>query len=198
MCVSGAPQLQEYIGRRMQDHFKLVERFGFGNLEELLTTAEESMSQTWVTTISLLDDDISSWPINPRRRQDPGLLVPRWLLTLGLKIMPVLRPILILARVLARVLAYIVKAVFILLLWIRPALKPILVLAHVLACIVDVVAWLAGVTFKLSLGTMNIVPQVALVGFTLFLIYGLGLGLIDLGVFMLFLGMIINIIIVTP
>lgn len=88
------PPLQELIGCRMRDHFRMVERYGFGRFEELLATAEESLCESWVTSIEVLDRDILSWPIVPPRRQDPGRLVPLWLLEIGLGIMTVLRPIL--------------------------------------------------------------------------------------------------------
>lgn len=85
----------------MQDHFKMVERFGFGDFEELLTTAEESMCETWITSTGVLALNISSWPMNPPRDRNLGPYVPPWLPALVLRIRPaVLRPIILLGRVL--------------------------------------------------------------------------------------------------
>lgn len=103
MYVSEHPPLHKYIGCRMQDHFEMVERYGFGNFRELLTTAEESMCEIWIASLDALDRDISSWLIDLPSRQNSGLLLPPWLLRIGLRIMPVFRPILALTHVIAPV-----------------------------------------------------------------------------------------------
>ncbi|CAE6493299.1 unnamed protein product [Rhizoctonia solani] len=47
----GPPSLQEFIRGRMKDHFEIVDRFGFGSYQELITTAEEAMCEIWVTSL---------------------------------------------------------------------------------------------------------------------------------------------------
>ncbi|CAE7230168.1 unnamed protein product [Rhizoctonia solani] len=50
----GPPSLQEFIRSRMQDHFEMVDRFGFGSFQELITTAEEAMCDIWVASLDTI------------------------------------------------------------------------------------------------------------------------------------------------
>ncbi|QRW20242.1 hypothetical protein RhiXN_09217 [Rhizoctonia solani] len=51
------PSLQEFIRSRMQEHFEMVDRFGFGSFQELISTAEEAMCEIWVTSLDIIDCD---------------------------------------------------------------------------------------------------------------------------------------------
>ncbi|KAG8690370.1 hypothetical protein FRC11_012056 [Ceratobasidium sp. 423] len=51
------PSLQDFIRSRMQGHFEMVDRFGFGSFEELVTTAEEVMCEIWVASLDIVESD---------------------------------------------------------------------------------------------------------------------------------------------
>ncbi|CAE7067127.1 unnamed protein product [Rhizoctonia solani] len=51
----GPPSLQEFIRNRMQDHFEMVDKFGFGSFQELITTAEEAMCEIWIASLEIID-----------------------------------------------------------------------------------------------------------------------------------------------
>ncbi|CUA67105.1 Protein Ycf2 (chloroplast) [Chloranthus spicatus] [Rhizoctonia solani] len=53
-----SPSLQEFIRNRMHEHFEMVDRFGFGTFQELITTAEEAMCAIWVTSLEELDQQL--------------------------------------------------------------------------------------------------------------------------------------------
>ncbi|CAE6508159.1 unnamed protein product [Rhizoctonia solani] len=56
---SGPPEgplsLQEFIRNRMQDHFEMVGRFGFGSSQDLIIRAEEAMCEIWVASLGIID-----------------------------------------------------------------------------------------------------------------------------------------------
>lgn len=62
--VAGRPgflsnaDLQQYIRRRMQNHFERVDKFGFGKFDELLHAAEHHMCQIWVKAVEGLEGDM--------------------------------------------------------------------------------------------------------------------------------------------
>ncbi|KAG8733031.1 hypothetical protein FRC11_009179 [Ceratobasidium sp. 423] len=47
--------LQDFIRNRMQEHFEMVDRFGFGSFQSLITTAEEAMCEIWVTSLNIIE-----------------------------------------------------------------------------------------------------------------------------------------------
>ncbi|EUC63462.1 hypothetical protein RSOL_491370 [Rhizoctonia solani AG-3 Rhs1AP] len=49
-----SPSLQEFIRSRMHEHFEMVDTFGFGSFQELITTTEEAMCEIWVTSLEQL------------------------------------------------------------------------------------------------------------------------------------------------
>ena len=51
------PSLQEFLRSRMHDHFDMVDKFGFGSFEELITTAEEGMCEIWVAVLGIIESD---------------------------------------------------------------------------------------------------------------------------------------------
>ncbi|KDN47912.1 hypothetical protein RSAG8_03332, partial [Rhizoctonia solani AG-8 WAC10335] len=51
----GHSSLQGFIRSRMQDHFEMVDRFGFGSFQELITTAEVAMCEIWVASLDIMD-----------------------------------------------------------------------------------------------------------------------------------------------
>ncbi|CAE6415530.1 unnamed protein product [Rhizoctonia solani] len=52
------PSLQDFIRSRMQEHFEMVDRFGFGSSQELIATAEEVMCEIWVTSLDIIHSDL--------------------------------------------------------------------------------------------------------------------------------------------
>ncbi|CAE6415623.1 unnamed protein product [Rhizoctonia solani] len=49
------PSLQEFIRIRMQEHFEMVDIFGFGSFQELIATAEEAMCEIWEATVNIAE-----------------------------------------------------------------------------------------------------------------------------------------------
>ncbi|CAE7051355.1 unnamed protein product [Rhizoctonia solani] len=75
-CISGnfllneATRVQNCIQKRMLEHFKQVESYGFGKAEKLMEQAEESMTEIWVSaTGSVRSVSISTRPRTPRLRE---------------------------------------------------------------------------------------------------------------------------------
>ncbi|KDN48236.1 hypothetical protein RSAG8_02828, partial [Rhizoctonia solani AG-8 WAC10335] len=51
------PSLQDFIRGRMQEHFEMVDKYGFGSFQELITTAEEAMCEIWVASLDIIESD---------------------------------------------------------------------------------------------------------------------------------------------
>ncbi|KAF8685712.1 hypothetical protein RHS04_00634 [Rhizoctonia solani] len=49
------PSVQEFIRTRMQEHFEIVDMFGFGSFQKLITTAEEAMCEIWEASLSIIE-----------------------------------------------------------------------------------------------------------------------------------------------
>ncbi|CAE6429394.1 unnamed protein product [Rhizoctonia solani] len=49
--------LQDFIRSRMQEHFEMVDKYGFGSFQELITTAEEAMCDIWVTSLDIIESN---------------------------------------------------------------------------------------------------------------------------------------------
>ncbi|KAJ1300558.1 hypothetical protein OPQ81_002212 [Rhizoctonia solani] len=60
-----APQsLQQFIRNRMQNHFEMVDKYGFGTFMELLDCAEKSMCEIWETVVNRdLQNVEFPWPL---------------------------------------------------------------------------------------------------------------------------------------
>ncbi|CEL62519.1 hypothetical protein RSOLAG1IB_04875 [Rhizoctonia solani AG-1 IB] len=54
----GPASLQEFIRSRMQEHFEMVDRFGFGSSRELIRTTEEVMCEIWMISLHITDADL--------------------------------------------------------------------------------------------------------------------------------------------
>ncbi|CAE6460340.1 unnamed protein product [Rhizoctonia solani] len=53
--TNGHTSLQDFIRGRMQGHFEVVDKFGFGSFQELITTAEVAMCEIWVASLGIMD-----------------------------------------------------------------------------------------------------------------------------------------------
>ncbi|CAE6412154.1 unnamed protein product [Rhizoctonia solani] len=51
------PSLQDFIRSRMQEHFEMVDKYGFGSFQELVTTAEEAMCEIWVASLDIIESN---------------------------------------------------------------------------------------------------------------------------------------------
>ncbi|EUC65089.1 hypothetical protein RSOL_497300 [Rhizoctonia solani AG-3 Rhs1AP] len=52
-----AKPAHDYVTKRMEDHFKQVEGYGFGKAEKLIKRAKDSMSEIWVSVLDMTKDE---------------------------------------------------------------------------------------------------------------------------------------------
>ncbi|CAE7141200.1 unnamed protein product [Rhizoctonia solani] len=76
-CISGnfllngatrEQHVQNYIQKRMLEHFEQVEGYGFGKAEKLVEQAEESMTEIWVSAVGLMKHE-SQRSFRPQNRR---------------------------------------------------------------------------------------------------------------------------------